>query len=289
MNITLLIISSIAIIGVSLIGKLATLGSFEKYIQKHMSLFASFSAGIFAVVIFSGIRESSHTIGIGYALIAALVGFILVTLVSIFVPESHHHHNNDSHTHSKKGVWKILTSDALHNVVDGIALVLAFSVSSELGIVMAVSIFAHEFVQELGEYFALRSYGLNQIQALWRNFLVACTLVVGVVIGLLISNSGIVEPWVLAISAGTFISVLVFDMIPHNVRTAKAIAVHILYALIGAGLLFAITLATPHSHDHNDHDHSEEIAHNHNYETVAQDHLDIEEVSHVHETADHVH
>lgn len=255
MNITLLLIATCLIVSASLIGKLATLASSEKFLERHLKLLASFSAGVFVVVITSGITEASHELSLTTALVAALIGFVAVSAISLFIPEAHHHHSESNHHHSRRGVWKILLSDAIHNVVDGIALALAFSASTELGIAMAISIFAHEFVQELGEYFALRAYGLNQVQALWRNFVVACTMFVGIGIGLLVAGSGVLEPWMLAISAGTFLSVVLFDMLPGKLSSVREVFKHGAAALLGILLLVGIGRAMPHSHDAHELDH----------------------------------
>jgi zinc and cadmium transporter len=262
MNISLLALFSVLIILCSLAGKLAAIQGSGDWLRKNLTTLASFSAGIFVIVVWKNIGEALHELSAFDTTIAALVGFTAIVALHSFLPETHHHHDHPKHNHGPRGTWKLLIADGLHNIVDGIALTLAFATNTQLGILMGISILAHEFVQELGEYFALRSYGLSNCQALLRNFLVACTLLVGVVMGLVLST-GInwIEPWLLAVSAGIFAAIVLTDFIPSPQVFKTNGKMHILAFLVGALLLLGITSLAPHSHgeaEHGDH-HPESI------------------------------
>lgn len=275
MNTSLLVIFSVLIILSSLAGKLATIQSSGQWLRKNLTTLASFSAGIFVIVVWKNIGEALHALSTFDTIVTALIGFTAIILLHSFLPETHHHHDHPKHNHGSRGTWKLLVADGLHNIVDGIALTLAFSTNTQLGILMGVSILAHEFVLELGEYFALRSYGLSNTQALKQNFAVACTLLVGVAMGLLLST-GIswIEPWLLAFSAGIFAAIVLTDFIPSPTVFRTNGKTHVLAFLVGVALLLGITSLTPHSHSETDHDdhHTEETVDLHN--TDSTDHHD---------------
>lgn len=251
MNIPLLLISATLIVLASFAGKFATLFKGEEFLSRNMGLFGSFSAGVFAIIVFGNIKESGEHLGVTLALLLGLFGFLAITTAEKFLPEAHHHHGKeDGHTHDKKSSWKIQIADALHNTVDGIALAATFATSSLLGIKMTISVFAHEFVQETGEYFALRATGLNKQEALWQNFLVALTIFIGVAVGLVATaRFDWLEPWILALTAGAYTSVIVNDLLPSDI-TKKDIPLvkYLLCFLCGILLMVIIQQLFPHLH-----------------------------------------
>lgn len=266
MNILLIITAALCIVLAVFAGKLVTLLKGESFLARHMALFASFSAGIFAVIIVGNISEAAEHLGLMRALLVGVFGFLVVHAVEFFLPEAHHHHAPDAdHTHSKKSSWKIQVADALHNTIDGIALVAAFAMGVAPGIKMTTSVFVHEYVQETGEYFALRATGLNERQALWQNFLVALTIFIGIGFGLYATQIESLAPWIFALTSGAYASVVVKDLLPHGVakQKAKKIAWYLGCFVLGIVIMLAIGALFPHEHgDAHGHDetHQEEIS-----------------------------
>lgn len=261
MNITYLLLAATLIVLTSFAGKLITLVKGENFLSKNMALFGSFSAGVFVIIVISNLKEGAEHLGLPLAIVVALCGFLLISFIEKILPEAHHHHSDESHhSHDKKSAWKIQIADSMHNIVDGIALATTFAVSLGLGIKMSISVLAHEFVQETGEYFALRATGLNSKKALWQNFLVALTIYIGIIIGIRTSKFEWLEPWILAVTAGAYVSVIVKDLLPHkqtheNCEHTVAIGFFnttgrfILSFAIGVLVMVGIQQLFPHSHE----------------------------------------
>lgn len=259
MNILLIITAALCIVLAAFAGKLVTLLKGESFLARHMTLFASFSAGIFAVIIVGNISEASEHLGWTKAVLVGVLGFLVVQVIEFFLPEAHHHHAPDAdHVHSKKSSWKIQVADALHNTIDGIALVAAFAMGIAPGIKMATSVLVHEYVQETGEYFALRATGLTERQALWQNFLVALTIFIGVALGLYASQVEALAPWIFALTSGAYASVVVKDLLPHGAlkQKAKQIAWYLGCFVLGIAVMLFIGALFPHAHE-DDHGHEE--------------------------------
>jgi zinc transporter ZupT len=71
----------------------------------------------------------------------------MTVLFQHILPDTDHHYNPacDDCIPNKKSS-KIITGYSIHNMVDVILFVLAFAISTSLGITVAVSIFVHEFI-----------------------------------------------------------------------------------------------------------------------------------------------
>ena len=71
----------------------------------------------------------------------------------------------------------------MHNFVDGVLIAAAFLQSTELGVVTAVAIIAHEIPQEVGDFLILLHSGYSRARALAVNLLSSAATVVGGVLG----------------------------------------------------------------------------------------------------------
>ena len=71
----------------------------------------------------------------------------------------------------------------MHNFVDGVLIAAAFLQSTELGIVAAVAIIAHEIPQEVGDFLILLHSGYSRARALAMNLLSSTATMVGGVLG----------------------------------------------------------------------------------------------------------
>ena len=224
----------------------------EARITKLLPSFISFSAGTFLFTTGFMLVESFHTLE-DYLLVGALAvaGYIGAFVLSKTVPHIHHHDNGHSHKHSKSG-RNVLAGDALHNIADGFILVPAFMVSPVLGLGTAMSIFIHEALQEISEFFVLKHAGFDTKKALIYNFLVSLTIFIGIGLGLLILNTEVIQGVLLAIAAGFFMFVLLQDLIPshHGALKTKDGLWHILLLIIGVVILFAVQSFFGHSHEH---------------------------------------
>lgn len=128
--------------------------------------------------------------------------------------ESDHSH---SHNHDDKNASGslIIIGDAIHNLVDGVLIAAAFLTDIDLGIVTALAVAAHEIPQEVGDFAILLNNGFSRGKALMFNIFASLATVVGAVIAYF-SLQDLQEflPYILAVTASSFIYIAVADLIP---------------------------------------------------------------------------
>lgn len=280
-----LIIASVCIMLASLAGVLATWKYAGTFIEKNLSFLVSFSAGVFLIVSYQlGIEvfELAETPAYGLAWIVA--GAVLLGFMFRLVPAFHHHHDEEcDHEHSHSiDTRRIVIGDAIHNIGDGILLAATFAISVPLGIATAASVFVHEFVQEVSEFFVLRQAGASIREALKINFLASATILIGSIGGYVLLDQFVaLEVPLLGIATGSFLVVVLYDLIPHSVRASRyhaAYGKHIVWFFIGVVVMFGVNQFGVHAHggDHDDdHDHHEEHDHD-THDTLHHDHDEVE-------------
>ena len=125
-----------------------------------------------------------------------------------------HDQHAQSQDHGRTGLL-IVVGDTVHNFVDGLLIAAAFLQSTELGIIAAIAIIAHEIPQEVGDFLILLHSGYTRARALALNLLSSTATVVGGVLGYfgLQAVSGL-EPTLLGLVAASMIYVAVADLIP---------------------------------------------------------------------------
>jgi len=241
-------LASLLIMLASLVGAIFVWKQIGKIIERNLNFLVSFSAGVFLIIAYELTNETiEHAGSFQDGLLWITAGAVAILIAFRLLPTFHHHHDekdNDSHSHSRIDARRILASDALHNIGDGILLAASFAVSVPLGIVTTLSIFVHELVQEVSEFFVLRQAGYSTKRALTLNFLVSGTILIGAVGGLyLLDQFEALEVPLLGIAAGSFLIVVVYDLIPHSVRTSQRKAQyfkHGVWFVVGLLLMFSI-------------------------------------------------
>ena len=254
-----IILASLLIMLTSLIGVIFTWHLFGNFIKKNTGLLVSFSAGVFLVLIV-GLSSEAFKLAstITEPIPWMIVGILGVILLFKILPSFHHHHSDDheDHTHSHLDAQKIVISDSIHNIGDGILLAAAFGVSLPVGIAATVSIFVHEIVQEISEFFVLKQSGLSTKKSLIINFFSSSTILIGSLGGFfLLEQFESIEVPLLALSAGAFLVVVFQDLIPESVRHSKqekSYLRHGFFFTIGIIIMFSINSFFAHSHAHSD-------------------------------------
>jgi|GEM_PF-1159297 len=252
--------AAIVVMFASLIGVIFTAGHLGRWLQKYLTYLATLSAGVFLLIAFHLAEEAIHEGGWVVGIASILLGAGLMEAIHYFFPLEHHHHEHEeSHAHSPVDGRKVLVSDALHNIGDGILLVGAFASDIYVGIAATVGVLLHEAVQEISEYFVLRESGYSHSGALVRNFIVSGTILIGFVFAAFLSSGSIVAI-LSGLAAGGFLSVILHDLVPHayhSVRAHGGGVIHVLAALIGASAMFALQTALPHEEHAEEHGHEE--------------------------------
>ncbi|MGL4766852.1 MAG: ZIP family metal transporter [Formosimonas sp.] len=157
-----------------------------------------------------------------HLLLAGLIGFFLLQKFALFRHDHHHEHDGHHHHHgfdqeaAGKSGWLILIGSGIHNLADGLLIAAAFLVSPQLGWATALSVGLHEIVHKLGDFVVLLNTGMNRTRALVYNLVTGLTSVVGGILGyFILSDLEAWIPYVLVISASSFIYIAVADLIPQ--------------------------------------------------------------------------
>jgi len=141
-----------------------------------------------------------------------------------------------THDHGRSGMM-ILIGDTFHNFVDGILVAAAFLASTELGVVTALAIIAHEIPQEVGDFVILLHSGYTKKAALLLNVLSSAAMVLGGVGAYfaLQTMQEYVAP-LLGLAAASMLYVSVADLIPGLHRRPELGATFQQIVLIGLGI-----------------------------------------------------
>jgi zinc and cadmium transporter len=172
-------------------------------------------------------------------ILAGVLVFFLLEKILLW----RHCHDGECDIHGQSGLL-ILFGDAFHNFVDGVVIAASFFVSPELGIAAAFAVIAHEIPQELGDFLILLESGYSRSRALLLNALSGSTTVLGGLTAFFfLQKINAALPYVMAISAASFLYIALADLIPghrRNVSPASTILQFVLMLLgIGTIALFA--------------------------------------------------
>uniref|UniRef100_A0A8C3BB84 Solute carrier family 39 member 8 n=1 Tax=Cairina moschata TaxID=8855 RepID=A0A8C3BB84_CAIMO len=120
------------------------------------------------------------------------------------------------HPLSKIGTiaWMVTLSDAVHNFIDGLAIGASFTLSLFQGLSTSIAILCEEFPHELGDFVILLSAGMSTRQALFFNFLSACSCYIGMAFGILVGNN-FAPNIIFAVAGGMFLYISLADMFPE--------------------------------------------------------------------------
>jgi zinc and cadmium transporter len=139
----------------------------------------------------------------------------------------------------------IVVGDTVHNFVDGLLIAAAFVQSTELGIIAAIAIVAHEIPQEVGDFLILLHSGYSRARALAMNLISSLATVVGGVLGYFgLQLVADLEPTLLGIVAASMIYVAVADLIPGLHRRPELRDTAFQAGLIGLGIATIVVVGT---------------------------------------------
>ena len=131
----------------------------------------------------------------------------------------------------------------MHNFLDGVLIAAAFLQSTELGIVTAIAIIAHEIPQEVGDFLILLHSGYTRARALAMNLLSSAATIVGGLLGYfaLQAIAGY-EAILLGGVAASMIYVAVADLIPglHRRPELRDTAMQALLIALGIATIAAV-------------------------------------------------
>jgi zinc and cadmium transporter len=186
-------------------------------------------------------------------ILAGIFGFFLLEKLLLW---RHCHTENcevhDQHQqqqdHGRSGAL-IIVGDTVHNFVDGVLIAAAFLQSTELGILTAIAIVAHEIPQEVGDFLILLHSGYSKARALAMNLVSSAATMVGGVLGYFALQ--VVSGWestLLGIVAASMIYVAVADLIPglHRRPELRDTASQALLICLGIGTIALVGSVLSH-------------------------------------------
>ena len=230
------------IIGCALLGSIGAIGAaalfllFPENVRRFLvPSLISYATGTLLGAAFLGMIPAA----LGQAPMRAVMTTILIGMVLFFILEKlvlwRHSHEPDD---ARGGAGPlILFGDSLHNFVDGVVIAVAFMTSIPLGIATAMAVIAHEVPQEVGEFAILLDAGYGRAKALLLNTLSASmTLPGGVLAWFWLAGAQQAVPYVLALSAASFIYIAAADLIPSLNKRQTATESVRQFVLLVAGI-----------------------------------------------------
>ncbi|MDO8576637.1 MAG: ZIP family metal transporter [bacterium] len=248
------LLASFLVMLASLSGKLVIWRQAGPLVERHLHFFISFAAGVLLVVTYNLSSEIvEHTGSITLGLPWIIAGALVLLVAFRFLPGFHHHHDAEAqdHAHSRIDANRVLLSDGIHNIGDGVVIAAAFSASPLLGVASTASILLHEVLQEISQFFVLRQAGLSVRTVLIYNFLVSSTILIGAVGGyFLLATFQLLEVPLLGLAAGAYLIVVFHDLIPHSLSSIAErghYGKHVMFFLTGIALMAIFVTFLPHA------------------------------------------
>jgi zinc and cadmium transporter len=176
------------------------------------------------------------------------LGTVLAGVVAFFALEKallwRHCHDEDCDVHAASGPL-LLIGDAFHNFIDGVVIAAAFLVSIPLGVVTSLAVIAHEIPQEVGDLAVMLHGGYEKKRAFTLNLLASLSTLPGALVGLFALDAARhAIPYVLAVSASSFIYIAVADVVPalHRQRGKAQGLAQLVGLLAGIGTMLLVRL-----------------------------------------------
>lgn len=184
--------------------------------------------------------------------IDTIMGTVLAGLIAFFLLEKtliwRHCHEHKCEVHKTQGPL-ILVGDAFHNFVDGVIIATAFVASIPLGIATALAVGVHEVPQEVGDFSILLEQGYSARRAFLLNTFSSLTTILGAILGyFLLDHVQPIIPYILAISAASFIYIATVDLIAnmHRQNPQRFAPAQILLIALGVGSISLLGLGHGH-------------------------------------------
>ena len=252
----------ITIIAISAL--IATLlgGLFALRLRDKLHLILGFSAGAVIAVAFFDLLPESLDLGGGYYSNSTLItitaiGFLIYLILDrlVFI-HAHAHDDNDNHAHEPQGEHDnheshgehynhventrgILGASSLsiHSFLDGIAIGLAFQVSSAVGIIVAIAVLTHDFSDGINTVNMILKNGGTRGKAFRWLMVDAIAPVLGIIVTLFFTVHAQNLAVIIALFAGFFLYIGASDLIPES-HHAHPKFLTTAMTVIGAGVLY---------------------------------------------------
>lgn len=148
-------------------------------------------------------------------LIWSLGGFLAFFVFERMAGWFHHHHEHQQGVRNESQNRMVIIGDLLHNMIDGVAIGVAFLANPMTGVITTLAVSAHEIPKELGTFGILLSRGWRDKKVLSANIITALgTLLTASLVYLGDESLHVPEAELLAMTSGIFIYIAASDIIP---------------------------------------------------------------------------
>lgn len=170
---------------------------------------------------------------------------VLISFITFYLIEEifHWRHCHEGKCEIHSFGYINLIGDSVHNFIDGLIIAATFLIDIRLGITTSIAIAFHEIPQEIGDFGVLIYAGFKTRTALFFNFIVALTAVLGGIIGYLLSfQIANLTTWLLPFAAGGFLYISTSDLIPEirKQTSLKKSVISFIFFLLGILLIYLI-------------------------------------------------
>ncbi|MHA1987092.1 MAG: ZIP family metal transporter [Promethearchaeota archaeon] len=223
----------------------------EKYQKMLIPILVSFATGILLTAALLGLIPEAieHLGGEAHLIMPFVLGGIIVFFFMEKIIIWRNCRNKECEVHSHASGPIILIGDSLHNLTDGIVIAAAFLTDITLGIGAGLTILIHELAHETGDFGILLHSGYTKKKAFFYNIVSSSTTIPAAIIGYFIIGAiEPVVPFILAISASSFIYIALSDLTPDlHQHTDLKYSIRQLLMII-AGILLMVLLLTLGGH-----------------------------------------
>jgi len=247
MNVTW-ILTLISVFIVSLMGFAGalTLPFAKETLKKIVFFLVSFATGAlfgdaFIHLLPEAVKKTGFTPTISLSLISGILVFFVLEKIICW----RHCHIETSEEHPHPFAWMNLIGDAFHNFIDGMVIAGSYLAGPTIGFATTLAVIFHEIPQEIGDYGVLIHGGFGRIRALFMNFLVQLTSVLGATLILALSfKTETMAAFLVPFTAGGFIYIAGSDLIPelHKETRIPSSLLQLLSLSLGIGLMLFLLL-----------------------------------------------
>jgi ZIP family zinc transporter len=238
----MLIIIAIAAFCCAFVGGLSAF-----YFRDKLHLVLGFSAGAVIGVAFFDLlpeaielNENIFSIATTTSLVA--LGFLIYLILDrlLFIHPHQQEHCENPH-HEKKSMSALIL--AVHSVIDGLAVGLAFQVSTQVGLILAVAVLSHNFSDGLNIVGLTLKNGGDKNKALKWLLIASIAPALGIIATLFFELSETLLGPILALFAGFFLYIGASELLPesHHGHSTRLTTLMTILGLVV--LYFAIKLA----------------------------------------------
>jgi len=206
-------------------------------------LMVGFAVGVLVgAALFDLLPEASAEVGFMMTSVYALIGLGTFWFAEKIVMRHHHNHPHSGVERSKITAWLIIFGDSIHNFIDGVVIAATFLAGGALGGITALAVFLHEIPQELSDVAILKRAGWSRLKIITFNGLSALTAVAGAMLMLFaVQQFSIVTTPMVAFTAGGFLYIAMFSLLPTVFKNMKNCSSSALAILLGLVVIFALS------------------------------------------------